>query len=188
MRRKKKRTVSSLGVCPGNFQHQEGRESWRGFTVITQSDIHWLPWQDLEHLWDRCLPLIFLFPFFQLYSWWLRSETCLSLLGPCSRSEDGQLSSREGVAAWKDRPYCTPRIGPVLCVKTHPIFLRVRELGDEHLYAQMLCRSVLKAQVRWLRRRERRSCRQISRTMPQARPGLSMTWSPECSGGNDFKK
>lgn len=77
-RKKKQRSVSSLGVCPGNFQHQEGRESWRGFTVITQSDIHLLPWKDLEHLWDRCLPLIFLFPFFQLYSWWLRDVSVIA--------------------------------------------------------------------------------------------------------------
>lgn len=50
-----------------------------GFAVITQSDIHLLPWKDLECLWDPCLPLITLLAFFWLEVW-LRTWEWLSVV------------------------------------------------------------------------------------------------------------
>lgn len=161
--------VSSLGACPGNFRHQEGRESWLGFAVITQSDIHLLPWKDLERPRDSHLPLIFLSPFFQFYVWLGPGNVCLKL-GPCNHSEDGQPHSEDGVGAWTDWRSCVPRRGPVLRVKLHRAFLLVRELISEHLlYAWMrLTLSWRCPASRWgsWGSGSRRGCKWKSRVMP----------------------
>lgn len=104
-------TVSSLGACPGNFRHQEGRESWLGFAVITQSDIHLLPWKDLERPRDSCLPLIFLSPFFQFYVW-LRIWECLSVAGALQSLWRWTAVFKRPCWSWTDWSSCAPRIGP----------------------------------------------------------------------------